>query len=249
MRWRGVAALAALLLLELLGLGLFAKGFFPYKRNLPGFASWADQPADMGRPDLGAADTGAQGPPVAAQYGRLVLMVVDALRNDFVFGDKSAMEYTRGLLRAGRARGFTAKAQAPTVTMPRIKALMTGTVPSFLDAVLNIAESDTSSSLQHHDNLLWQLRTHGGKQINMFGDETWLRLFPGMFTRTDGTSSFFVTDTVEVDNNVTRHVQPELERDDWGAIVLHYLGLDHIGHLAGPDSALMGPKQREMDGV
>lgn len=27
----------------------------------------------------------------------------------------------------------------------------------------------------------------------MLGDETWLKLFPGMFTRYDGVSSFFVS--------------------------------------------------------
>lgn len=37
-----------------------------------------------------------------------------------------------------------------------------------------------------------------------------------------------------MDNNVTRHVPEELERDDWNTMVLHYLGLDHIGHKAGP---------------
>lgn len=38
-----------------------------------------------------------------------------------------------------------------------------------------------------------------------------------------------------------------VEKDDWDAIVLHYLGLDHIGHLQGPRSELMPEKQREMD--
>jgi ethanolaminephosphotransferase len=37
-----------------------------------------------------------------------------------------------------------------------------------------------------------------------------------------------------VDNNVTRHVPEELLSDDWNTMVLHYLGLDHIGHKAGP---------------
>jgi hypothetical protein len=37
-----------------------------------------------------------------------------------------------------------------------------------------------------------------------------------------------------VDNNVTRHVPEELGNDDWNTMVLHYLGLDHIGHKAGP---------------
>jgi ethanolaminephosphotransferase len=37
-----------------------------------------------------------------------------------------------------------------------------------------------------------------------------------------------------VDNNVTRHIPEELQNDDWNTMVLHYLGLDHIGHKAGP---------------
>lgn len=41
-------------------------------------------------------------------------------------------------------------------------------------------------------------------------------------------------DFTEVDNNVTRHVPQELMRDDWNGMILHYLGLDHIGHKSGP---------------
>ena len=32
-------------------------------------------------------------------------------------------------------------------------------------------------------------------------------------------------DTVEVDNNVTRHLKPELENNDWDVMILHYLGI------------------------
>jgi len=63
-----------------------------------------------------------------------------------------------------------------------------------------------------------------------------------------------------VDNNVTRHLDDELQRKDWDVLVLHYLGLDHIGHLGGPRrcsieecfakiSVYMKPKQQEMDGI
>jgi ethanolamine phosphate transferase 2 subunit G len=37
-----------------------------------------------------------------------------------------------------------------------------------------------------------------------------------------------------VDNNVTRHLDDELANKDWDVLILHYLGLDHIGHLGGP---------------
>ena len=33
---------------------------------------------------------------------------------------------------------------------------------------------------------------------------------------------------------MTRHVADELKKDDWNTLVLHYLGLDHIGHKGGP---------------
>ena len=77
--------------------------------------------------------------------------------------------------------------------MPRVKALTTGSVPSFLDLILNFAESDTTSSLSNQDTWLAQIRAKGGK-IVFCGDDTWLKLFPGdFFARSDGTSSFFVS--------------------------------------------------------
>jgi ethanolamine phosphate transferase 2 subunit G len=48
---------------------------------------------------------------------------------------------------------------------------------------------------------------------------------------------------------VTRHVPEELENGDWNAMIMHYLGLDHIGHKTGPQGPNMLPKQREMDGI
>ncbi len=48
---------------------------------------------------------------------------------------------------------------------------------------------------------------------------------------------------------MSRHLDGELARDDWDVCVLHYLGLDHIGHLAGPGSPLVRPKLREMGDV
>lgn len=69
-----------------------------------------------------------------------------------------------------------------------------------------------------------------------------------------------------MDNNVTRHLPLELKQNDWDGMVLHYLGLDHIGHKSGPQryslpdrcalithadnqSPYMLPKQLEMDGI
>ncbi|OBZ86005.1 GPI ethanolamine phosphate transferase 2 [Choanephora cucurbitarum] len=167
--------------------------------------------------------------------------------SDFILGDNSGFDFVNSQIQKGIAFPFTAKATAPTVTLPRIKALTTGTIPSFLDAILNIAESDTTSSLANHDNWVYQYKQQGNRSIYFFGDDTWIRLFPDLFTKTDGTTSFYVSDTVQVDLNVTRHIETDLRDGQWDAAILHYLGLDHIGHLGGPKSPLMKPKQKEMD--
>ena len=56
-------------------------------------------------------------------FKRVVIMLVDALREDFVFGPngRANMPYTRHLVERGSTHSFVAKARPPTVTMPRIK--------------------------------------------------------------------------------------------------------------------------------
>ncbi|KAF1957269.1 GPI ethanolamine phosphate transferas-like protein 2, partial [Byssothecium circinans] len=221
---------------------VFATGFFPYKPFMPGLAQyenlgWEDR---IGWKNASVAE---------APFDRLVFMVVDALRSDFVFGKGSGMAFVQSLIREGTALPFTAHATSPTITMPRVKAITTGSIPSFLDVILNFAESDTTSTLATQDTWLAQLKAKENGKLVMYGDDTWLKLFPDFFERADGTSSFFVSDFTEVDNNVTRHVPGELLNDDWNAMIMHYLGLDHIGHKAGPKSPNMLPKQKEMDEI
>ncbi len=77
--------------------------------------------------------------------------------------------------------------------MPRVKALTTGSIPSFLDVILNFAEADKTSTLAHQDTWLAQMRAKKEGKLVMYGDDTWLKLFPETFSRADGTSSFFVS--------------------------------------------------------
>lgn len=185
-------------------------------------------------------------------FDRLILMVVDGLPAEFVLGRDDrppgtsmaeAMQYTRSLLSKGNALAYHAKAAPPTVTMPRLKAIVSGAIGGFLDVAFNF---NTQAFLD--DNLLDQFYRIGWKMV-MLGDETWIKLFPGVFTRHDGVSSFYVKDTVEVDFNVSRHLEVELARSDWELLILHYLGLDHVGHIGGRKSVLMAPKLKEMDDV
>lgn len=209
------------------GIALFARGFLPPPPSIPGFAT--------------------DGVPVPPQFDRMIFMVVDALRSDFAFSAHSSnFRNLHKLIREGHALPFTAYASPPTVTLPRLKGLTTGAASNFLDAVINIAESDSASALTNVDSWVKQLEIHN-KRIHLYGDDTWIKLFPGAFTEVDGTSSFYVSDFTEVDNNVTRHLNPL--SDDFDALILHYLGLDHIGHKGGPESPFMAAKQQEMDDI
>ena len=60
-------------LLELVGIAFFARGFFPYKRVLPGFAT-VNGPQDF--VDLGLEPVGSP----EKLFDRLVFIVIDALR-------------------------------------------------------------------------------------------------------------------------------------------------------------------------
>ncbi|KAH3684419.1 hypothetical protein WICPIJ_004605 [Wickerhamomyces pijperi] len=220
------------LLVQLAGILVFCIGFFPSKTVLQGHGSFLTTSEE----------------PFTPQFDRVIVMVVDALRSDFMFSEESQFHYVHKLIRDGSALGFTAFANPPTVTLPRLKGITTGTTPNFLDAVLNVVEEDESNSLSSQDSWLYQLKSQG-KKIHMYGDDTWIKLFPGMFDTFEGTSSFFVSDFTEVDNNVTRHLDTELNSKEWDCLILHYLGLDHIGHKGGPNSIFMKPKQQEMDSI
>lgn len=89
-----------------------------------------------------------------------------------------------------------------------------------------------------------------GDRIVFSGDDTWVKMFPNIFERqSENRDSLFVNDFYEGDKNITKYLSAELRHTDWKLLVLHYLGLDHIGHVEGPFSAKVPTKLREMDTV
>ncbi len=64
---------------------VFATGFFPYKPVLPGLATFEDT-------KHGSSEEWQE---PEAIFDRVVFMVVDALRSDFVYGYESGFEYTQ----------------------------------------------------------------------------------------------------------------------------------------------------------
>ncbi|KAA3457360.1 GPI ethanolamine phosphate transferase 2 isoform X2 [Gossypium australe] len=247
---------------QIIGLSFFVFGFFPVKPALPGTSGsesfyvpacdFVSNQSDTTLPSDQLKSLYQELSGIPPSFDRLILMIVDGLPAEFVLGKdgkppnkqfKEAMPYTQSLLASGSAIGYHAKAAPPTVTMPRLKAMVSGAIGGFLDVAFNF-----NTRAMTDDNLLGQFFKIGWKMV-MLGDETWLKLFPGLFKRHDGVSSFYVKDTVQVDQNVSRHLGDELSKDDWDLLILHYLGLDHVGHIGGRNSVLMAPKMKEMDEV
>lgn len=139
-------------------------------------------------------------------------------------------------------------ADPPTTTLQRLKGLTTGTLPTFIDAGSNFAGTAIDE-----DNLIAQLKTAGRNVVHL-GDDTWHSLFPGYFDMnlTKAYDSFNVWDLHTLDNGVTEHIFPLLEKGNaskWDVLIGHYLGVDHAGHRYGPNHPAMTAKLQQMDGV
>eukprot|EP00736_Rhodelphis_marinus_P009316 Rmarinus@m.16284 len=140
-------------------------------------------------------------------FSKTVVILVDGLRSDLVTKHRPdhPMPITTGLLHSGHAVGYPVRAPAPTVTLPRLKAMFTGTLPNFMEIFFNFGDGRVEAP----PSTIQSLFEHG-RHVAFYGDNTWFRIFPDKFVRSEGVHSFVVTDTEEVDFNVTRALDFEL---------------------------------------
>lgn len=219
-------------ILSIISLLLFLYNFFPV--NVTQTSSSVDPPSEFLDIKFNLSVV------YSSKIDKVVFIVIDALRTDFITAENMPF-----LVSGVNSDGcfLNMHVQPPTVTLPRIKSLTTGSVPQFTDIIFNLLSTEKSA------NSFLQEALKKGKKLVFYGDDTWLKLYPKVFLRSEGTSSFFVNDFTEVDLNVTRHLDQELKNKDWDMMFLHYLGLDHIGHVYGPYSRLIPLKLMEMDEV
>ncbi|XP_031826579.1 phosphatidylinositol glycan anchor biosynthesis class O [Nomia melanderi] len=190
--------------------------------------------------------------PVAAastcleRKARVVLLVVDALRYDFVhwYNDNSSTPtYYRNKLpiihkllqtEPKKSRLYKFIADPPTTTMQRLKGFTTGSLPTFIDIGSNFASEKIDE-----DNIVDQNIDRG---IIFMGDDTWTNLFPGKFKRQFPSPSLNVWDLDSVDKDVRYRIFFELKKKDWSLLIAHVLGIDHCGHKHGPNHPEMTRK-------
>ncbi|CAG9859863.1 unnamed protein product [Phyllotreta striolata] len=208
---------------------VFFQGFFPVSRPSLDFNN--DPPDEVNGVRLNKNEF------YSSNVSKTIFMVIDALRLDFFNEDYMPLTYR---LVQNNGCFNKIKVETPTVTLPRIKALTAGNIPQFVDLVLNLFSTEILSDSIIHSAV------KAKKKVIFYGDETWIKLFPNKFSRFEGTHSFFVKDFT-VDKNVTRNVEVELQKEDWDLMFLHYLDLDHIGHVYGPFSSLIPEKLHELD--
>jgi phosphatidylinositol glycan class O len=92
-------------------------------------------------------------------FPKLILILVDALRFDFV----QRMKFLSSVVEKGSSQAtagvtscnFKFVADPPTTTMQRLKALMTGTMPTFIDASANFNRYITRLLIIHYKLMLY----------------------------------------------------------------------------------------------
>ncbi|KAL9931262.1 hypothetical protein V8E36_009869 [Tilletia maclaganii] len=285
-----LSILLLLLLLHLLGLGLFTRGFLLTRRQLDGVrapgcsggrtngaesyippAPLATFAAAAGEQQLDAAWTALTEEecalPAQVTYDRAVVLIVDALRYDFLAPLPNASAsaphwaphpHQHGHLRTPAeliarhpSHGFLAHfyADPPTTTLQRIKGLTTGTLPTFVDASANFGGGQRIEE----DNWIAQLRARAGEKggkVIFAGDDTWMGLFTNTFDSATPFDSFNVHDLDTVDEGVRRVLVPYLagaESEPWSLLLLHNLGLDHAGHRFSSTHPSIKRKLQETD--
>ncbi|XP_034519958.1 GPI ethanolamine phosphate transferase 3 isoform X3 [Ailuropoda melanoleuca] len=239
------------------GIALFTSGFLLTRLELTNHSSCQELPGPESQP------WGSQGKPgacwMASRFSRVVLVLIDALRFDFAQPQPShgpgeppvSLPFLGKLnslqrileIQPHHAKLYQSKADPPTTTMQRLKALTTGSLPTFIDAGSNFA-----SHAIVEDNLIKQL-TSAGRRVVFMGDDTWKDLFPGAFSQAFFFPSFNVRDLHTVDNGILEHLYPTMDSGEWDMLIAHFLGVDHCGHKYGPHHPEMAKKLSQMDQV
>ncbi|KAK1317121.1 hypothetical protein QJS10_CPA05g00052 [Acorus calamus] len=260
-KWVRIRVFFLIFVLHSLSIYLFTRGFLLTRTELSdSFSSCSDIPDPPctvhhrrfnGSDDSSGVGGGCWTPPV---FHRIVIIVLDALRFDFVapsaffeevkpWMDKLTVLQRLALEESSSAKIFKAIADPPTTSLLRLKGLTTGGLPTFID----VGNSFGAPAITE-DNLIHQLVSNG-KRVLMMGDDTWLQVFPHHFQESYPFPSFNVKDLHVVDDGVMEHLIPSLYKDDWDVLIAHFLGVDHAGHIFGVDSTPMIEKLEQYNNV
>lgn len=232
---------------HVLSLILFIHGFFLLRIRL--------DDVNIKRPGIDRNCTSCKAP-----YNKLVWLVVDALRYDFVVTDgryecsseaychQGHMNFLTRLIAHGNTNAMAAYrfiSEPPTTTNQRLKSMTTGCLPTFFD----ISSSFNAAPISE-DNIIGQLH-RSGKKLAFVGDMTWASLFPTQWSHSSTPLPCYnVMDLHTVDDGIISRFQDLVfgnRTHEWDVLVAHYLGIDHAGHTHGVQSPAMATKLAQID--
>ncbi|KAI3645014.1 hypothetical protein MP228_011178 [Amoeboaphelidium protococcarum] len=218
--------------------------------------------ARLALPDVSQEDESNTVAGISAKHNKIVIMLIDALRYDFISPDPQLLSYNDGQVNKNfhlnmpamsdrvknvpqNARLLHFTADPPTTTLQRLQALLTGSLPTFIDAASNF-----NSDKLKEDN--WVLQAAKKHKILFFGDDTWIQTlgYDHFVNGSEGYESFEVWDLDTVDKSIDRRIWKYIEQenlDKWDVMVTHWLGIDHAGHIYGPDHSEMKRKQVDLN--
>ncbi|PRP83908.1 putative GPI ethanolamine phosphate transferase [Planoprotostelium fungivorum] len=250
-----------LTLLHIAGIYIFSSGFLLTRYELPQRSTCDIAPSPLSFqirdsifPDLKAEGDDSCWFP--KRFNKSVIMVIDALRFDYVemdpFVDENSTRYNQNKLpsiyhilrdRPSSSHLFRFIADPPTVTMQRLKGMTTGGMPTFIDVSSNFA----STKIQE-DNMISQFSSNN-KNITFMGDDTWMSLYSDHINVSFPFDSFNVYDLHTVDNGIISNLIPQMVKNDWNVLIAHFLGVDHVGHRFQSNAPAMKEKLAQMDEV
>ncbi|ODV97360.1 hypothetical protein PACTADRAFT_38885 [Pachysolen tannophilus NRRL Y-2460] len=236
--WSYVKVLILFIILQLIGVTFFLKGFLLSRTVLDNTSTCVNE--NCFKP---------------SHFNKAVLIVIDALRFDFVIPNEGSKEMYHNqlpvlydLTQSHKENSLLLKfiADPPTTTLQRLKGLTTGSLPTFIDAGSNF-----NGDVIDEDNWISQLY-YNNKSVAFIGDDTWTALFNPFFNQklSFPYDSLNVWDLHTVDNGVIEHIFPLLENNnkkDWDVMIAHLLGVDHAGHRYGPKHFSMAAKLKQMN--
>ncbi|EUD69003.1 hypothetical protein C922_00694 [Plasmodium inui San Antonio 1] len=203
-----------------------------------------------------------------APYDRIIVLMIDSLRFDFTLYDpnykkeqeddewvdeekntskevrffQNNMMYLHHMLKTEKDKTmlFRFQADAPTVTTSRLKSMVIGSIPNFLDLNENFSASDDIQ-----DNFIEQLH-YNRKTVTAIGDDTLVKLTKNV-SRKLVYESFNIFDLYDLDMKSKNHFYEEYPLDYWDFLYVHVLGVDHVGHVGKPNSRMMKDVLKDFD--
>mmetsp|Transcript_22504 Transcript_22504/g.32863 ORF Transcript_22504/g.32863 Transcript_22504/m.32863 type:complete len:1089 (-) Transcript_22504:216-3482(-) len=193
------------------------------------------------------------------RFNRVVLIVIDALRLDYMTyvepdesghvlpsHNKLTAIHSLVLNNSSQCVMYGFRADPPTTTSQRLKGIATGGLPAFVE----IGSNFNSQEVQE-DSIVKQWKL-ANKKVLFMGDDTWEGLFGKYFHKSFPFDSFNTRDLDSVDDGIISHIWKEYENAsklDWDVLIAHFLSVDHVGHTYNAHHPLMGERLSRMNEV